>query len=127
MGTENKDGAESGAAVAGAATGSARTAEQKLLKAILMLDRLERECLVPDFAHDASGSCPVCRLTEELKSNDEPTCCAGADGNHSEYCPTNAAKFLLKEVGGHLYTKQDIDRCRELVKAVLAKHGDKLE
>ncbi len=40
----------------------------KIAAAIELLERLERECLVPDFAHDAFGTCPTCRLLKELKA-----------------------------------------------------------
>jgi len=39
-------------------------------KVIDLLERLERECMVPEFAHDAFGSCPLCRLLEEIKTED---------------------------------------------------------
>jgi hypothetical protein len=42
--------------------------DTKLKKAIELLEQLERECLVPNFAHDALGSCPICRLIAELKN-----------------------------------------------------------
>lgn len=48
------------------------TDAQKIGKAIELLERLERECLVPDFAHDAFGSCQICRLISELKAPNLP-------------------------------------------------------
>jgi hypothetical protein len=36
--------------------------EERVRELEQLLTRLHRECLVPDFAHDAFGSCPICRL-----------------------------------------------------------------
>jgi len=44
------------------------TDADKIEKAIELLERLEAKCLVPNFAHDAMTTCPICRLLELLKA-----------------------------------------------------------
>lgn len=55
-----------------------RIQSDALAEPMALLERLHRECLVPDFAHDAVGSCPICRLLKSL--NDQ----AHAPGNNQQ-------------------------------------------
>lgn len=44
-----------------------RTDADKIAKTIALLKRLEVECMIPAYAHDARSSCPICRLLKELQ------------------------------------------------------------
>jgi hypothetical protein len=56
------------ASAAGAAAYLALTDAEKIQKTIELLEYLHAECLVPDMAHDAVGTCRICRLLKELKA-----------------------------------------------------------
>lgn len=56
------------------ATGSALTDAEKIQKTIELLEYLHAECLVPDMAHDAIGTCRICRLLKELKAPNDELC-----------------------------------------------------
>lgn len=38
----------------------------ELLECVEVLNKLHKECLVPDYAHDVFGSCPICRSVSNL-------------------------------------------------------------